>query len=80
MAKAIKTYTGGIHSLIQAAVREDGALFQRCQNRTPYGYRWSAWHCVGQVDAANPPATIEAGFSTLRAPGVYRAFNARLPA
>ena len=29
MAKAIKTYTGGIHGLVQAAVREDGALFQR---------------------------------------------------
>lgn len=80
MAKAIKTYTGGIHGLIQAAVREDGALFQRYQNKTPWGYRWTAWMLQGQLDPANLPECIESGFSTLRPPSIYQAFNARLPA
>lgn len=80
MAKAIKTYTGGIHSLIQAAVREDGALFQRSQDRTPWGYRWSAWRFVRQLNVESLPTEISAGFSTLRPPSVYTAFKARLPA
>ena len=80
MAKAIKKYTGGIHGLIQAAVREDGALFMRFQNKTRWGYRWTAWKFVRQLDTANLPESIEAGFSTLYWPSIYTDFNPRLPA
>jgi len=65
MAKAIKAYAGGIHGLVHAAVRSDGALFKRYQDKTPYGYRWGAWKLSGSVDVNNLPATISSGFSTL---------------
>ena len=66
MAKAIKTYAGGIHGLIEAAVRADGALFQRFQDKSPWGYRWGAWKRYGSVDPANLPTELSAGFATLR--------------
>lgn len=69
MAKAIALYTGGIHARQETAVREDGVTFHRYQQRHPaYGYRWTAWKRGGQWGAnrrANPPARLEAGFSTL---------------
>lgn len=75
MAKAIKTYAGGIHGLVEAAVRPDGALFKRYQDKTPWGYRWGAWKLSGSVDVNNLPATLPSGFSTL----FPKAFNVRLP-
>jgi len=75
MAKPIATWAGGIHSLTQFAARADGALFQRHQNRTPYGYRWGAWRQVGNVDTTALPTSISAGFSNC-----YRSLvSARLP-
>lgn len=65
MAKAIKAYAGGIHGLVHAAVREDGALFKRYQDKTPWGYRWGKWQHAGSVDVKDLPATISSGFSTL---------------
>jgi len=77
--KAIKKYTGGIHGLVQAAVREDGVLFKRYQDKTPYGYRWGAWKREGVLDVANLPSELSSGFSTLRPVTVCRDFGCRLP-
>lgn len=79
MAKAIKTYCGGINYRAQAAVRDDGALFMRLQDKTPYGYRWTAWQQRGAVDINALPETIPCGFSDLRRPTVYEQFTPRLP-
>jgi putative SOS response-associated peptidase YedK len=76
MAKAVATYQGGIHGQVQVAVREDGAVFRRYQNRTIYGYRWGAWTKGETVDATNPPET----FINARRTNEYNQFNARLPA
>ena len=39
MAKAIRAWRDGIHSLIELAVRGDGVLFRRVQDRSArYGY------------------------------------------
>lgn len=65
MAKAIKTYAGGVSFLAQAAVRDDGALFERLQSKGPYGYRWGAWKRIGSVNPKEPPAFISCGFSNL---------------
>lgn len=80
MAKAIKTYAGGINGLVQAAVRADGAMFKRYQDKSPWGYKWGSWKLAGQVDPNNLPAEISSGFSTLRPTNVYSSFNPRLPA
>lgn len=78
MAKAIKVYKGGIHSLIEAAVRADGAEFRRYQNKTLFGYRWTAWRATGmQHDVTNLPTSLSAGFSTMYPPQCPR--NVRLP-
>lgn len=37
-------YTGQVHY----AQRADGVWFVRYQNRTPWGYRWSAWRRGGE--------------------------------
>ena len=70
MAKAIAIYEGGTHSRTQVAIREDGQVFERRQDRTRYGYRWSAWSQTGDRWGdnlrANPEPTRSAGFSTLR--------------
>lgn len=60
MSKAIAIYTGGIHSLIQVAVRTDGVLFRRHQSKTRFGYAWGAWKSSGAILAAadTPPAEI----------------------
>lgn len=79
MAKAIAKWKGGIHSLVEAALRGDGVLFNRYQNKTPYGYRWSAWKEAGKIDINAIPETIPSGFATLRKPGMYNDFSARLP-
>lgn len=69
MAKAIAIFTGGITELRQRAVREDGAVFARSQERDPrYGYRWTAWRATGEALGANAAANIGemgAGFATL---------------
>ena len=70
MTKAIALYTGGIQSLTEVAIREDGRVFQRYQNRDPrYGYRWGAWKATGEVLGENarnnPEQSRSAGFSTL---------------
>lgn len=82
MAKAIQTYTGGINGLIEAAIREDGVLFKRYQDKTRYGYRWTGWKEKGNCDVNNIPKTIEAGFATLyKADPIYdkSLINCRLP-
>lgn len=65
MPKAIATYAGGIHGLVHAAIRADGALFKRYQERTRYGYKWPAWKFIETIDPKNIPATISSGFSDL---------------
>lgn len=69
MAKAIALYTGGIHSLKNVAIREDGTVFERFMERGRFGYTWSAWRKTGEVlghnERHNPPQTRNAGFSTL---------------
>lgn len=79
MAKAIKTYDGGINFRVQAAVRTDGALFIRTQNKGRYGYAWGAWRFRTQLDTENLPGTIQAGFANLYPTNFYTAFNPRLP-
>lgn len=79
MAKAIKTYDGGINFRVQAAIREDGVLFTRCQGRNCYGYAWSKWKRHGQYDVNNLPRTIPAGFANLYPTDFYTKFNPRLP-
>ena len=63
--KILATYKGGIHSLIHAAIRSDGALFKRHQRKTSYGYQWSAWRLEQFVSTENIPLSLNAGFSTL---------------
>ena len=68
MAKPIALYEGGITGLIEKAVRQDGTIFARYQNKTIYGYRWSAWKPEGKFteeQIENLPFQLEAGFSTL---------------
>ena len=65
MAKAVALYTGGIHSLVEVAVREDGRVFQRYQSKGRYGYTWSRWAGRETVDVATLPATRPSGFATL---------------
>lgn len=70
MAKAIALYTGGINFLVERAVREDGVVFQRLQDKHPrFGYRWGPWKTTGEVYGenmrANPPASVVCGFATL---------------
>jgi hypothetical protein len=49
MTKAIAIYTGGIQSQMQVAVRDDGTMFWRGQNKTRFGYSWSPWTATGEV-------------------------------
>jgi len=78
MSKAVKIYKGGIHSLVEAAIRTDGVEFRRYQNKTPYGYRWTAWRASGpRHDVSSLPACLSSGFSTLYPPQIPR--NVRLP-
>lgn len=88
MARAtncIGYYEGGIHGRKELAIRDDGALFERFQDKTIYGYRWSAWRATGEVlghnERANPEQFRSAGFSTmsLRRPGEAYYINKRLP-
>lgn len=69
MAKAIAVYEGGIHNRIEKAVREDGQMFERHQEKTRFGYRWSAWRRFGEPLGDNARKNLEtsmsAGFSTL---------------
>lgn len=69
MAKAIAIFVGGIQELRQVAVREDGAVFKRFQEKDPrFGYRWSAWKPTGEVLGENARNGIEdmpSGFCTL---------------
>jgi len=65
MAKAIATYAGGINQLGQAAIRADGALFKRTQYRGHYGYAWTPWKHVDNVDVTNLPSSIPHGFGNL---------------
>ena len=78
--KAIAKYAGGFTFKAQAAVRADGAIFRRVQEKTAWGYRWTAWRKSGSCDPASPPETIPCGFSDLRRPTFYTDFNPRLPA
>lgn len=69
MAKAIAIFTGGITELRQAAIRDDGAVFIRMQERTRFGLSWSAWRATGEVLGENSRqgmAEIQCGFATLR--------------
>ena len=71
MAKAIALWTGGIHNLTEVAIRDDGVLFQRFQERdSRYGYRWTGWKATGETlghnARANPESVRQSGFSNLR--------------
>ena len=86
MAKAIALYEGGIHYRIEKAVREDGVVFERAQEKDPrYGYKWTRWQAtgtrLGDNEKHNPEPSIPAGFSILsrRMPGDYGWRNVRLP-
>lgn len=79
MSNVIAKFAGGIHSLVQAAIRTDGAIFMRYQHKGLRGYQWGAWRQYGSIDPANIPASIDHGFSTLRPVDTYRDFSARLP-
>jgi hypothetical protein len=82
MAKAVRTYKGGIHGLIHAAILSDGVIFIRYQSKTAHGYRWGKWSAIGKCDPGQIPDTLSAGFSTLHmASGIYdkSLVNARLP-
>jgi len=62
--KVLAKYAGGIHGLIQAAIRSDGVLFMRFQDKTRYGYKYGPWKEKGNVGSVIPQ-TLQAGFSTL---------------
>jgi len=68
MAKAVALYEGGITERREVAVREDGAVYSRGQERHPrFGYRWSAWAPTGRtLDVAALPEVVSAGFADLR--------------
>lgn len=77
----IKAYTGGIHALMEAAVNSRGECFIRHQDKTRWGYRWTAWKSWKQFNPDNLPNSIEAGFSTLWRAGEYSNWqNWRIPA
>lgn len=76
--KAIKKYSGGIHFLIQAAIREDGVLFTRTQTKTRYGRQWTPWRRRDQFNPTELPSTVQSGFSTLHPCTIYNNFNPRL--
>lgn len=78
--KAIAIYKGGIHGLIEYAVREDGQMFARYQDRGPYGYRWGSWREKEKIDVAALPASIESGFSLLHRAHDAKVDRLRLPA
>lgn len=79
MAKAIAKWTGGRLARVEAALRSDGVLFKRYQERSAYGYRWGKWKESGRLDLAAIPGTLGAGFATLYPPDQYTDFNPRLP-
>lgn len=70
MAKAVAVFEGGITERRQAAVREDGAVFTRWQERDPrYGYKWGKWRRTGQTLGHNELAmtdVLQNGFAELR--------------
>lgn len=69
MAKAIAIFIGGTHTLTQAAVRDDGAVFARHQENTHFGRRWTGWTATGETLGHNERAAIteiNSGFATLR--------------
>lgn len=69
MAKAVAIFTGGITELRQYAIREDGAVFKRFQEKHPrFGYRWTTWTATGEVvgdNARNGMTEMQSGFCTL---------------
>lgn len=81
MAKAIQAWEGGLSGKIELAVRGDGVLFRRVQNKDPrYGYVWTKWVEIGKLDVDNLPFSIEQGFSTCFRANIYTAWQKwRLP-
>ena len=82
MAKAIATYSGGHYTAIQMAVREDGVLFERHEEKSRYthGYQWTKWKHNGWVKIdAIPEAMYEYAsgreISKDDSPGNYRLPN-----
>ncbi len=68
----VAAWEGGIHGLIELALRQDGTLFRRVQDKdSRFGYRWSKWTEIGKLDVKNPPSMIEQGFSKCSRPGAY---------
>ena len=64
MAKAIQAWRGGTHSLIELAVRTDGTLFRRVQNKSArYGYTRGVWKQIENIYIKNLPRSINQGFS-----------------
>ena len=82
MAKPIKAYAGGVHSLVHYAVRADGACFRRLQSKDArYGYVWSKWVEVSKFDMNESlPMFLDAGFSKCYPAGPYSGWEKwRLP-
>lgn len=81
MAKAIQAWRGGIHSLVELAVRGDGVLFRRVQNKSArFGYVWGSWKQIGTLDIENLPWSIDQGFSKCHRADTYTKWqNWRLP-
>lgn len=81
--KAVKRYYGGIHYLTDTAVREDGVVFNRVQEKTHVGYRWTSWKMTGEVwtaeKLANPPATVAVGFADVSSKDDHKPDGLRLP-
>jgi len=69
VARAIALFTGGIHEGRQYAVRVDGAVFKRFQEKHHrYGWRWTKWTGTGETLGENARYnldTMQSGFCTL---------------
>lgn len=80
MAKAIAKYSGGITGLVEIAIRADGQVFRRYQNKGAYGYCWTAWKAGETVDVENLPGSFTAGFgNAYPVRDSYSDFKCRLP-
>jgi hypothetical protein len=59
MSKAVAIYTGGITERREVAVRDDGMVFRRCQDKGRYGYFWTKWTTSTQrIDVGQLPDVL----------------------
>jgi hypothetical protein len=65
--KPTAIYCGGIQSLIEAAITQEGIVYIRFQGHdSRYGYVWGKWMIAGNIGSDFIPYTIQCGFSVLR--------------